>query len=168
MVIFTPHKPFSSIFAHFVLTLVKIQLLRYLSSFVLLLLNSCCLAIFSPLKRPRVRSPWPPTLGRRVIFSNIYFMHSCSPQGGPSESCLGLIPRSEGALSCLDTVHIADQNLVDVSVKDLAVVNTVVANNDEILDLVHMGQHASHLVVACNSPALRLYEVQIFSLLFLV
>jgi hypothetical protein len=53
----------------------------------------------------------------------------------------------------------ADQNLVDVSVKDLEVVNTVVANNDEILDVVHLGVNASHLAVACNSSALRLYEV---------
>jgi hypothetical protein len=52
-----------------------------------------------------------------------------------------------------------DQNLVDVSVKDLEVVNTVVANNDEILDVVHLGVNASHLAVACNSSALRLYEV---------
>jgi hypothetical protein len=48
---------------------------------------------------------------------------------------------------------------VDVSVKDLEVVNTVVANNDEILDVVHLGVNASHLAVACNSSALRLYEV---------
>ena len=55
--------------------------------------------------------------------------------------------------------RIADQNLVDVSVKGLEVVNTVVANNDEILDVVHLGVNASHLAVACNSSALRLYEV---------
>jgi hypothetical protein len=51
---------------------------------------------------------------------------------------------------------------VDVSVKDLEVVNTVVANNDEILDVVHLGVNASHLAVACNSSALRLYEVLVF------
>jgi hypothetical protein len=55
--------------------------------------------------------------------------------------------------------RITDQNLVDVSVKDLEVMNTVVANNDEILDVVHLGANASHLAVACNSSALRLYEV---------
>ena len=56
-----------------------------------------------------------------------------------------------------------DQNLVDVTVDTLAVVNTVVANNDEILDLVHLGDTAAaaatHLAVACNSPAIRLYQV---------
>ena len=59
-----------------------------------------------------------------------------------------------------------DQNLVDVSVKDLEVVNTVVANNDEILDVVHLGDNASHLAVACNSSALRLYEVWGFFFIF--
>jgi hypothetical protein len=64
--------------------------------------------------------------------------------------------------------RIADQNLVDVSVKDLEVVNTVVANNDEILDVVHLGVNASHLAVACNSSALRLYEVWGFFQIYLL
>ncbi len=55
---------------------------------------------------------------------------------------------------------------MDVSVKDLEVVNTVVANNDEILDVVHLGVSATHLAVACNSSALRLYEVWGFFLFY--
>ena len=52
----------------------------------------------------------------------------------------------------------ADLNLVTVTVPDLAVKDTVVGNNDEVLDLVYLGVGGSHLVLACNSPALRLYQ----------
>jgi len=52
----------------------------------------------------------------------------------------------------------ADLNLLSVTVPGLEVKDTVVGNNDEVLDLVYLGAEKSHLVLACNSPALRLYE----------
>ena len=99
----------------------------------------------------------------------------------------------------------ADHNLVTVSLPQLTITDTLVGNNDEILDLAYMGKGVermmfmilkitlmmivlkkkimmiilktkiilkmtimmnlnlildqSHLVVACNSPSLRLYSV---------
>ena len=54
----------------------------------------------------------------------------------------------------------ADLNLVTVTTgPKLAVSDTVVGNNDEVLDLAYLGEASSHLVLACNSPSLRLYTV---------
>jgi len=53
----------------------------------------------------------------------------------------------------------ADHNLITVSLPQLTITDTLVGNNDEILDLAYMGKDQSHLVVACNSPSLRLYRV---------
>jgi len=51
-----------------------------------------------------------------------------------------------------------DQNLVTVNLQPrLVVTGVVVGNNDEVLDLVQMGEAGSHLAVACNSSSLRLY-----------
>jgi len=57
----------------------------------------------------------------------------------------------------------ADLNLVELDVTDLSLVNTVVGNNDEILDLTFVGTNSSHLIVACNSPFIRLYKVSDYS-----
>jgi len=56
-----------------------------------------------------------------------------------------------------------DGNLVAVDPEALKVTNTVVGNNDEILDLAYLGGNREYLVVACNSPALRQYKVPEFS-----
>jgi len=56
-----------------------------------------------------------------------------------------------------------DQNLVEIDTSDLKVRNTVVGNNDEILDLAYVGADDSHLVVTCNSSTLRVYKVADYS-----
>merc|ERR1719234_2222805 len=66
---------------------------------------------------------------------------------------------SSGLVHCAN----ADLNLVTVTVPDLKVQDTVVGNNDEVLDLVYLGVDGSHLVLACNSPALRLYDTSTWS-----
>ena len=51
---------------------------------------------------------------------------------------------------------------MSVSGEKLKHLNTVVGNNDEILCLTFIGKDNSHLLVGCNSTALRLYKVVIF------
>jgi len=59
-----------------------------------------------------------------------------------------------------DNLHVStsDHNLLTVSLKNLEVTGCTVGNNDEVLDLVLMGKTSTHLAVACNSPAIRLYN----------
>jgi len=64
-----------------------------------------------------------------------------------------------------DVIHCAtvDHNLVSVSGDKLKALNTVVGNNDEVLCLTFCGKDNSHLLVGCNSHALRLYKVEDYS-----
>jgi len=59
-----------------------------------------------------------------------------------------------------DTLHCttSDHNMLTISKDDLVVKGCTVGNNDEVLDLVMMGEHSTHLAVACNSPLVRLYN----------
>ena len=61
-----------------------------------------------------------------------------------------------------DTCHVttSDHNLVTVAVTEtsLAVADTVVGDNDQVLALGLLGADSSHLAVACNSPLLRVYS----------
>ena len=60
----------------------------------------------------------------------------------------------------VDTLHCttSDHNLVNVSQTNLTVTGCSGGYNDEVLDLVLMGNTNTHLSVACNSPAIRLYS----------
>ena len=61
-----------------------------------------------------------------------------------------------------DTCHVttSDHNLVtiDLSDKNISVGDTVVGDNDQILSLGLLGDTCQYLIMACNSPALRLYS----------
>ena len=60
----------------------------------------------------------------------------------------------------MDTLHCTttDHNLLTISKHNLKVMGCTVGNNDEVLDLVLMGECNTQLAVACNSPAIRLQQ----------
>ena len=60
----------------------------------------------------------------------------------------------------VDTLHCttSDNNLVNVCKTKLTVTGCSIVNNDEVLDLVMMGETNTHLAAACNSPIIRLYS----------
>lgn len=71
-----------------------------------------------------------------------------------------LIYNSKLKAFCLTT---NDHNIIIYSIENFECLKQFIGNNDEILDVIYVGDNGTHIAVATNSPDIKLYELSTMS-----